>query len=163
VRMRDPALELDLKRVDGEMETAQKQLDAVRATKTNRAVKDPTPVDSYRLSAEERELEQKLANTRHERELLQRERDQLVVTSRIAGRLLTWDVVHHLLARPVERGEALVTVADLTADWQLELDVADDRIGYVLAAQREMKPELPVHFRLSSEEQADHVGKIAEV
>ena len=37
VRMRDPALELELKRVDGELETAQRQLDAVRATRTNRA------------------------------------------------------------------------------------------------------------------------------
>jgi multidrug efflux pump subunit AcrA (membrane-fusion protein) len=163
VRMRDPALELELKRVDGEMETAQKQLDAVRSTKINRAVKDPTPIDSYRLSAEERELEQKLANSRHERALLQHERDQLVVTSPIAGRVLTWDVGHQLLARPVERGEALVTIADLSADWQLELDVPDDRIGYVLAAQNEMKPDLPVRFRLSSEEQAEHVGKIAEV
>jgi multidrug efflux pump subunit AcrA (membrane-fusion protein) len=163
VRMRDPALELELKRVDGEMETVQKQLDAVRATKTNRAVKDPTPIDSYRLSAEERELEQKLANSRHERELLQHERDQLVVTSPIAGRVLTWDVGHQLLARPVERGEVLVTVADLAADWQLELDVPDDRIGYVLTAQHEMKSDLPVRFRLSSEEQAEHVGKIVEV
>ncbi len=163
VRMRDPALELEFKRVDGEMETAQKQLDAVRATKTNRAVKDPTPIDSYRLSAEERELEQKLANARHELELLQHERDQLVVISPIAGRVLTWDVGHQLLARPVERGEVLVTVADLSADWQLELDVPDDRIGYVLAAQHDMKPDLPVRFRLSSEEREEHVGKITEV
>ena len=163
VRMRDPALELELKRVDGEMETAQKQLDAVRATKTSRTVKDPTPIDSYRLSAEERELEQKLTNSRRERELLQRERERLVVTSPIAGRVLTWDVGHQLLARPVERGEALITVADLSSDWELELDVPDDQIGYVLAAQKELSPELPVHFRLSSEEQAEHVGKIAEV
>src|SRR3954466_11972755 len=163
VRMRDPALELELKRVDGEMETAQKQLDAVRATKTNRAVKDPTPIDSYHLSAEERELDQKPANARHERELLQHERDQLVVTSPISGRVLTWDVGHQLLARPVERGEALVTVADLSADWQLELDVPDERIGYILAAENELKTDLPVRFRLSSEERAEHVGKIAEV
>ena len=32
VRMRDPSLDLELKRVDGELETAQRQLDAVRAT-----------------------------------------------------------------------------------------------------------------------------------
>jgi multidrug efflux pump subunit AcrA (membrane-fusion protein) len=163
LQMRDPALELEMKRVDGELETAQKQLDAVRATKTNRAVKDPTPIDSYRLSAEERELEQKLANSRHERELLQHERDQLVVTSPIAGRVLTWDVAHQLLARPVERGEVLVTVADLSADWQLELDVPDDRMGYVLTAQHDMKPDLPVRFRFSSEEREEHVGKIVEV
>src|SRR4029079_4962550 len=70
VRMRDPSLELELKRVDGELETAQRQLDAVRATKTNRAVRDTTPVESYRLSAEERELEQKVTNARRELELL---------------------------------------------------------------------------------------------
>lgn len=163
VKMRDPALELELKRVDGEFETAQRQLDAVRATKTNRAVRDPTPIDSYRLSAEERELEQKLTNSRRELELLQHEREQLVVTSPIAGRVLTWDVDHQLLARPVDRGEVLVTVADVSADWQLELDVPDDRIGYVLAAQHEIKPDLPVRFRLSSDEREEHVGKLIEI
>jgi multidrug efflux pump subunit AcrA (membrane-fusion protein) len=163
VRMRDPALELALKRVDGELETAQRQLDAVRATKTNRAVRDPTPIDSYRLSAEERELEQKLANSRRELELLQHEREQLVVASPIAGRVLTWDVGHQLLARPVERGEVLITVADLSSDWQLELDVPDDRIGYVLAAQRSIKPDLSVRFKLSSDERQEHEGKITEI
>jgi multidrug efflux pump subunit AcrA (membrane-fusion protein) len=163
VRMRDPALELELKRVDGELETAQRQLDAVRATKTNRAIRDTNPVESYRLSAEERELEQKLTNSRRELDLLKHEREQLVVTSPIKGRVLTWDVGHQLLARPVERGEVLMTVADLSADWQLELAVPDDRIGYVLAAQKEIKPDLPVRFQLGSEDHAEHQGKVVEV
>jgi multidrug efflux pump subunit AcrA (membrane-fusion protein) len=149
--------------VDGELETAQRQLDAVRATKTNRAIRDTTPVESYRLSAEERELEQKLTNLRRELELLKHEREQLVVASPIAGRVLTWDVGQQLLARPVERGEVLVTVADLSSPWQLELAVPDDRLGYVLAAQKELQPDLPVRFRLGSEERAEHTGRIAEV
>jgi multidrug efflux pump subunit AcrA (membrane-fusion protein) len=163
VRMRDPSLELELKRVDGELETAQRQLDAVRATKTNRAVRDTTPVESYRLSAEERELEQKVTNARRELELLKHEREGLLVTSPIAGRVLTWDVGQQLVARPVERGEVLVTVADLSSPWQLELEVPDDRIGYVLAARKSIKPELPVRFRLGSEERATHTGRLAEV
>lgn len=163
VRMRDPALELELKRVDGELETAQRQLDAVRATKTNRAVRDASPVESYRLSAEEQELEQKVANSRRELELLNRERDRLVVTSPIAGRVLTWDVGQQLITRPVERGEVLVSIADVRSTWQLELEIPDDRIGYVLAAQHELQPELPVRFRLGSDERAEHAGHIAEV
>jgi multidrug efflux pump subunit AcrA (membrane-fusion protein) len=163
VRMRDPSLELELKRVDGELETAQRQLDAVRATKTNRAIRETNPVESYRLSAEERELEQKVANARHELELLKHEREQLVVTSPIAGRVLTWDIGHQLAARPVERGEVLVTVADLSSPWQLELNVPDDRMGYVLQAQRSIQADLPVRFRLGSEEQATHNGRILEV
>ncbi len=163
VRMRDPSLELELKRVDGELETAQRQLDAVRAAKTNRAVRDAAPVESYRLSAEERELEQKVANSRRELELLQHERDRLVVTSPLAGRVLTWDLGHQLSARPVERGEVLVTVADVAAPWQLELAVPDDRIGYVLAAQKELKADLPVRFRIGTDERATFNGHIAEV
>jgi multidrug efflux pump subunit AcrA (membrane-fusion protein) len=163
VRMRDPVLDLELKRVDGELETAQRQLDAVRATRTNRAIRDTSPVESYRLSAEERELEQKIANSRRELELLTHERDLLVVTSPIKGRVLTWDVGQELQARPVERGEVLMTVAELSSPWQLELNVPDDRMGYVLAAQKDSNPDLPVRFRLGSEERATHTGKIAEV
>jgi multidrug efflux pump subunit AcrA (membrane-fusion protein) len=163
VRLRDPALDLELKRVDGELETAQRQIDAVRATRTNRQVRDANPIDGYRLSAEERELQQRLANLRRERELLNREREALVVLSPIAGSVLSWDIAQRLSARPVARGEVLATVADLSADWQLELSVPDDRIGYVLAAQQEIRPDLPVRFRLSSDDRELHSGRIAEV
>jgi multidrug efflux pump subunit AcrA (membrane-fusion protein) len=163
VRMRDPALDLEIKRVDGEVETAQRQLDAVRATRTNRAIRETNPTDAYRLSAEERELQQTLTNLRLELEMLRHERDQLVVTSPIAGRVLTWELSHRLDARPVERGEVLVTVADLSNEWQLELEVPDDQIGHVLAAQQELEPELPVHFRLTSDDRELHDGHIAEI
>jgi hypothetical protein len=36
-------------------------------------------------------------------------------------------------------------------------------MGYVLAAQADGKAALPVRFRLSSEEQAEHAGKISEI
>jgi multidrug efflux pump subunit AcrA (membrane-fusion protein) len=163
VQLRDPQLELELKRVDGELETAQRQIDAVRATRTNRQIRDTKPADGYRLSAEERELEQRLVNLRHELELLNREREALVVRSPIAGRVLSWDLAHRLAARPVERGEVLVTVADLSAEWQLKLAVPDDRIGYVLAAQQVLGAELPVIFRLSSDDGEEHTGHISEV
>jgi multidrug efflux pump subunit AcrA (membrane-fusion protein) len=163
VRLRDPALDLELKRVDGELETTQRQLDAVRATRTNRQVRDANPADTYRLSAEERELQQRLTNLRHELNLLNREREALVVASPIAGRVLSWDISHRLIARPVERGEVLATVADLSADWQLELAVPDDRIGYVVAAQQALRSDLPVRFRLSSDDREQHTGHIAQV
>jgi multidrug efflux pump subunit AcrA (membrane-fusion protein) len=161
-RLRDPSLELDLKRVDGEMETVRRQLEAARATKSSRDVRDANPVELYRLSASEREFEQQLANLQSELTLLQRERASLVVRSPIAGRVVTWDVANRLTARPVERGEALVTVADLSADWQLELAVADDRIGYVLEAQDQADAPLPVRFRLRSADAANtgHVKTI---
>jgi hypothetical protein len=149
--------------VHGELETAQRQIDAVRATRTNREVRDGRPADFYRLSAEERELDQRLTNLRRELELLTHEQENLVVTSPIDGSVLTWDVAHRLMARPVERGEVLVTVANLNDDWQLELEVPDDRIGHVLAARQELEPDLPVRFRLSSDDRELHTGRLAEI
>jgi multidrug resistance efflux pump len=165
VRLRDPALELETKRVHGELETAQRQIEAVRAARTARAVREANPADAYRLSAEERELDQRLANLRRELELLNEETKKLLVTSPIAGRVLTWNVAERLLARPVERGESLVSVADIAAPWQLELDVPDDRIGHVLAATQQFGPELPVRFRLSSDqrESAAADGRLTEI
>lgn len=162
VHLRDPSLELDLKRVRGEMETVRRQLEATRATKSSRDVRDANPVELYRLSASEREFEQQLANLQSELTLLEHERESLVVRSPIAGRVVTWDVATRLTARPVERGEALLTVADLSTDWQLELDVADDRIGYVLEAQDQADAPLPVRFRLRSADAANsgHVKSI---
>jgi len=163
IRMRDPELDLEIKRVDGELETAHRQLDAVRATRTTKAVREANPTDSYRLSAEERELQQRLVNLRRELDLLHHERDTLVVAAPIAGRVLTWDVSHRLASRPVERGEVLLSVADLADKWQLELDVPDDRIGYVLAAQQTIQTDLPVRFRLTSDDREKHQGHIVEV
>ncbi len=163
VQLRDPSLELDLKRVHGEMETVRRQLEAARATKGSRDLRDENPVELYRLSASEREYEQQLANLESELALLNSERDSLVVRSPIAGRVLTWDLANRLAARPVERGEVLVTVADLAANWQLELAVADDRIGHVLAAQaKEEKDALPVQFRLRSAD-ASYTGHIERI
>jgi multidrug efflux pump subunit AcrA (membrane-fusion protein) len=162
VELRDPKLELELKRVHGEMETVRRQLDAVRATKTNRDIRDASPTEFYRLSASEREFEQQLTNLQRERELLDAERESLILRSPIAGRILTWDIANRLAARPVERGDVLVTVADLSADWQLELAVADDRIGHVLAARDATKESLPVHFRLRSQD-APLTGEVAKI
>ena len=162
VKLHDPQLDLDLKKVTGEIETVSRQLDSVRATKSSRDVRDAGTTDLYRLSSSEREFEQQLVNLQREQQLLIHERDALVVTSPIAGRVLTWDINNRLLARPVERGEVLVTVADLSADWQLDLDVPDDRIGHVAAARSTLQPDLPVRFRLHSDDNP-HTGHIRDV
>jgi multidrug efflux pump subunit AcrA (membrane-fusion protein) len=162
VKLRDPQLELDLKKVSGEIETVTRQLDAARATKSSRDVRDGPAADIYRLSSSEREFEQQLTNLQQEQTLLLHERDNLIVKSPIAGRVLTWDVGNRLVARPVERGEVLVTVADLSADWQLDLDVADDRIGHIAAARAAIQRDLPARFRLHSDD-TPHTGRIKEV
>jgi multidrug efflux pump subunit AcrA (membrane-fusion protein) len=163
VRLRDADLELEWKRIAGELDTVAKQLDAVRATKSGRAANDLTALESYRLSAEQRQHEQQLANLRRELELLEAERKSLVLHSPLAGKIITWDVDRLLAARPVDRGQVLLTVAELDALWQLELHVPDDRIGHVLAATQTDDSPLPVKFKLSSHERDEFAGQVETI
>ena len=163
LRLRDPVLELESKRVTGQISTTIEQLEAVGATKTERAAGKVTRLESYRLSAEQRQLEQQLTNLQQELELLDQQRESLIVRSPIAGEIITWEVEGLLTARPVERGQALLTMADLESSWQLELQVADDRIGYVVAARQKDVAELPVEFRLTADERHQYQGHVTEI
>ena len=48
----------------------------------------------------------------------------------------------NLLGRPVEIGQELISIADLSGDWVLEVDVPDDDMGPVLAAQSKLEQEI---------------------
>jgi hypothetical protein len=57
----------------------------------------------------------------------------------------------------------LLTVADLSAPWQLELEIPDDRVGHVAAARQTLGDDLTVRFRLASDERQQHTGHIKEI
>ena len=64
------------------------------------------------------------------------------------GEVLTWDVQQLLQDRPVDRGQALLTVGNLGGPWKLELRIPDREIAHVLAAQREAGQALDVTYRM---------------
>ena len=93
--------------------------------------------------------------------ILMTERKDLELRSPIAGTVLTWNAKDLLAARPVTRGQALLTVDDLSGPWVAELQVADNRIGHVLDAQEKDKSELPATFILATEPGVNHDGRVA--
>ena len=58
----------------------------------------------------------------------------LEVRSPIDGQVVTWDLENRLLHRPVQRGQVLLRVANPDGDWQLELHMAEDRMGHIARA-----------------------------
>lgn len=164
VVLRKPELDLELRRVAGEIQTVDKKLSAVQAERLNNARAAPDDRrDAHQRTADEEELKEQLKGLNDQRELLTQQRDALVIRSPIAGETLTWNVHELLAARPVERGQALVTVADLEGPWVVELRVPDHRTGHVLAARAESQPELDVAFALSAEPGVEYKGKLTDV
>jgi hypothetical protein len=72
----------------------------------------------------------------------------------------TWDIEQLLSGRPVRRGQQLLTVADTSGPWMLEVQIPDARTGDVLDARR-LRPEpLRVEFSLATDPGRRHFGTL---
>ncbi len=161
--MRDLDLESEIRRVEAELQKAQVRLATVKALIRTAKQKDP---DQYRqLSAEEVELPKLISSLERQLTPLNQKKAALKLKSPIAGEVLTWDVGTLLDNRPVSRGQILMTVADLSGPWVVEIRVPDDQIGHVLAAQEKLGPDeaLPIEFLLATDPETTYTGKIAKI
>ena len=83
-----------------------------------------------------------------QQEILQDREKRLIVRAPIAGIVTTFQVQQLLENRPVKRGDLLLQVMDEKGDWQLELEIAEHRVGRILKAQKELGEHLPIEYRL---------------
>jgi multidrug efflux pump subunit AcrA (membrane-fusion protein) len=167
-RLRSPALELEMARVNGERQTAEKRFAAVRTARLELDQDGGGEASSryLQLTAEEEEIKQLLASLARQSEILERQQRDLEVTSPIDGQVLTWDAQRELANRPVERGQSLLSVGNIAGSWVVELHVPDDEVGYVLAEHAEaIEEERPavVSFILASDPGVRRRGEIERI
>ena len=113
--LRRPQLDFEFKQVLGELQTSRKRLAAMEAER----VQTPRDNDEQRrqyglLAAQGEELRELIRSLEAQHEILQQKQKDLEVRSPMAGEILTWNVEQLLSARPVDRGQALMTVGDLS-------------------------------------------------
>jgi soluble P-type ATPase len=96
--------------------------------------------------------------------ILKEQVEKLTVRSPIGGQVPTFQVEQLLINRPVQRGEVLLEVMDVTQPWRLELQVPEYRLGHMLHGQKVLsKHELPVEFVLATSTEFTYDGEIQEV
>lgn len=162
--LRDSDLELEFSRVRGEIQTAQKRLAVIQAARLELNPTDANALQqANRLSAEQEELNERLKSLSDQRALLKQQQDALTLKSPLSGEVLTWDFQEKLLARPVQRGQKLLTVAHLKGPWILKMQVPDSEIGHVLEAQRQSKSPLLVSFLLLTDADQTYQGTIETI
>lgn len=162
--LRDSELELEFSRVRGEIQTARKRLAVIQSARLELNPTDANALQqANRLTAEQEELNERLKSLHDQRELLKQQQDALTLKSPLPGEILTWDLREKLLARPVQRGQRLLTVADLKGPWTLKMMVPDSEIGHVLEARRESKSPLPVSFLLLTDPDQTYQGTIESI
>lgn len=165
VVLRNPQLDLDLKRVWGELQAARKRLAAIETARvegTNAAT--ATPIAAARLSGEDAELQEQVASLTRQYHLVQAHQAELNIASPIAGQVLTWDLPQLLQGRPVQRGQVLMIVADSNGPWQLELEVPDKDAGHVIAAQdKSGAADLAVTYLVATDPRTQHAAVVDRV
>jgi multidrug efflux pump subunit AcrA (membrane-fusion protein) len=162
IELRNTELDVTLADVTGQHTAAQEQLLATERALYEDSTKIAAP-ERHRLAGERSEIKQRLAALDEQLRILRRKREQLRVTSPIAGEVTTWNVDQLLRDRPIRQGQVLLDVADIGGPWELELQVPEDGIGLLLAAQEERGPTLPVVYRLAAEPRTDRTAELAEV
>jgi hypothetical protein len=144
-------LDLEFKRVGGDLETARKRLASVESEQLLNRREDETQRKRYtELTAQQEELRAMAASLEAQHAILQQQQAELAVRSPIAGELLTWNAEQLLEARPVSRGQVLLTVADLAGPWGVELRVPDRRQSHLEEARKSAAAPLPVSFALAT-------------
>lgn len=161
LKLRNPDLEVQYNEVTGK----------IAATKTQLSTIERTLVEERSLSAAERaklfgeaaQLRQQLISLEEQEGIIRQKRESLVVRAPITGQVITWDVDKLLAKRPVTTGQVLMTIADPTGPWELELYMPERRAGKIDRARKTIQTDLPVKYILATAPDTELQGKVVKV
>lgn len=144
----------------GRRETTRERISALERTLLDGKTSNDrlTTLDENRLSGELFELRQEAANQERELAIFREKEAQLRIVAAHDGRILTWKAEELLTRRPVQLGQALLTLVDPAGPWELELLAPERRLKYLASAG-----ELTVIFTLASYPGQEFSGKVVEL
>jgi hypothetical protein len=120
--------------------------------------------EATRFRGERQQVEIRIDALKKRTAKLQKRVDKLTVRAPIEGVVVTFRLEQLLKDRPVRRGEILMEVMNDTGDWQVELEVAEKRMGHIFRAQEKSKTRhLPVEFVLATSSVDKYEGKLLEI
>ena len=102
-----------------------------------------------------------------QKKLLELKKEQLVVTTPIDGKVITWKV-EEIKGRAVRRGQRLMEIADPASRWELEVYIPEAKMGHVVEQMQAMKQDDPkaklqVNFILATHSAVRLSGQIEEM
>jgi len=133
VTLIDRDLEIERRRIDGEIQETTDRLAASRRAQFQAGL---STADRIQVSGQILQLGERLATLRAQLVIVKKKEQDLVITSPIDGTVvMQWEVEKSLLKRPVAVGQVLMSVVDTDQPWELELSMPERRIGHVNRAQ----------------------------
>ncbi len=163
-------LDVKITEVEGTLSQVNEDLSSIlrRLIEVKKAAKsDPrqsSAADEAELASKESEAKEKQLSLQAQLKILLSKRDRLKITSPIDGQVTTWDVANLLEGRTVQPGQVLMSVSDPNGDWELEVLVPEEHMGYIARAQKTLgHNDLEASYILENDPSARHEGKIGDI
>ncbi|MGA2619190.1 MAG: HlyD family efflux transporter periplasmic adaptor subunit [Thermoguttaceae bacterium] len=163
LRLRNTDFEVNRADLEGQVITAREHVFSIQHLLSSIGLR---PEEKSRLYGELAEGKEKLMSLEAQRDLYKAKMAELEIKSPIDGQVVAWDL-QRLMLRPVQKGQMLLRVANPDGPWQLELHMAEDRMGHIVRAEQQAvagpdKP-LPVSYILATEPGTTRQGAIQEI
>jgi multidrug efflux pump subunit AcrA (membrane-fusion protein) len=168
VQLRNTDLRVQYEDVAGQLNSTQEQLNSVTDTLARQASL-LSEDEKVRLFGQVAELKAQKESLTRQKELLQGKLADLTITSPIDGRvMLSWDVARSLENRTVELGQILMSVADPSGEWEVNLFMPERRVGHidrarVPDAESGESQGLPVSYILATDPNTTRLGTLQDV
>jgi multidrug efflux pump subunit AcrA (membrane-fusion protein) len=121
-------------------------------------------LDVARLYGQMEESKQTLASLQKQLDLLAEKREKLKITSPIDGQITEpFRVEDVLLHRPVQQGQIMMSLANPNGEWELEINMPEEKMGHIVQAQKDIKPNLDVEYILAVDPGSHHQGTVTEI
>ncbi len=139
LKLRNDELSTELVTLENELREKRKLLASLAAQRDD-AEKQGKQEQIVELQGKSVEARVEIEGGTLQREILKERIEQLTAKAPIAGVVTTFQVEQLLMHRPVKRGDVLLQIMDDRGAWQLELEIAENRVGRVLNAQAKPTP-----------------------
>jgi hypothetical protein len=164
VRLENHDLEQEWQKTIGQISETTKRLDSLRQARRNS--RNLTEAQLSQVSAEYLQLLQREQNLELQKKLIEEKRSKLIVRSPQDGQvLLPWDADQSLKHRPVVTGQRVMTIANPSGPWELELAMPERRMGHVTKAieDPDLGPELEVRYVSAGDPRSPKKGTLRKV
>ncbi len=152
-------LMVEIQNLQGRLQQAQekvKKLQRAQASRMNALEHRLIEGDLAEALEEQESLGRQLQLKLHQAELLN-------VRAPTRGRVVNWQLRNHLLRRPVQRGQNLMTIVDPDTPWQIELEFPERGVAHLMNAMDESDQPLEVAFTLASHPGREFAGRLLSV
>jgi len=129
VEMKDDDLDREIVNLEDQLRLATQQ--RINANQMLQLGATLNPLDRFRYEKEAAEAQTKIEGLTKQLTLQRDKQAKMIRKSPMAGTVMTWDVERVLNRRPVVMGQVLMTIADKTKDWEVEVLMPEKRMSYL--------------------------------